>query len=390
MSLRFGKGHGLQGFVFCSAYRISTNEFVALGLSALALHSHMEVDSCRWTRPDHSVVTGKLVASYPGDAHQKRYEIALLTCTLEEAVSSYRGGQLTMTIEQEDLPVYGEKPGSKNPTTPEPPYKSKLTFCSSPIYGDISEAHFVEWLEFHRVTHGVDYFHIYDAGGINPSLRAKLKPYLSARMMTITDVRAINQFETWLYAQLLAINDCAYRTQFTSEWALFMDIDEYLYVTKPPHSILEILDANQDAMWVTFGSKFFYTDKCTPSAIVSEDSPQPWSVEFLIYRQTEVHCKHVSKYGNRTHCLAFDGHRKYIVNPRKIEVCGIHAVVRPQVGGVHMSTDDVHLNHFRGLNLRDWPTCTVFLNDNSSIPNSWTRDVLLASLARFARSGRMR
>ena len=56
------------------------------------------------------------------------------------------------------------------------------------------------------------------------------------------EVRVIQQGGV---GQLLVVNDCAYRTRFTTQWALFMDPDEYLYATKPPHSVMEILDANE-------------------------------------------------------------------------------------------------------------------------------------------------
>eukprot|EP00271_Cylindrocystis_brebissonii_P002894 TRINITY_DN13651_c0_g1_i2.p1 TRINITY_DN13651_c0_g1~~TRINITY_DN13651_c0_g1_i2.p1 ORF type:complete len:497 (-),score=54.21 TRINITY_DN13651_c0_g1_i2:717-2207(-) len=388
---KFERGHGLQGFVFYSAYRISKTEFVAIGLSALVLHSLMKADVCRWRSSDGSDVMGKLSVLYPGDAHKKTYEAVIIVCTLEQESSAGGasgggsgggGGQLFMTIDREEVRVYQEKTSKSLPMSP---YKSKLTYCSSPIYGEINEERFMEWIEYHQITHGIDYFHLYDAGGITPSLRARLKPYINGRMMTITVVREINQFETWLWAQLLVVNDCAYRTRFSTQWALFMDLDEYLYVAEPPHSIQPILKDNEGSMWLTFGSQFFYTDKCTHSANVSRGMQQPWAVEQMVFRQADVHCKNVAKYGNRTHCLEYDGHRKYIVDPRQIEVCGIHKVVQPAVGGLHTSSEDVHLNHFRGLNTRKTKSCTQFIHDTDPIPPSWARDFTLALAAREAR-----
>ncbi|CAI7789663.1 unnamed protein product [Closterium sp. NIES-54] len=40
-------GHGLQGFVLYSSYRLNMSSFVVLGLSPMALHSLPRVNSCR-------------------------------------------------------------------------------------------------------------------------------------------------------------------------------------------------------------------------------------------------------------------------------------------------------------------------------------------------------
>ena len=77
-------------------------------------------------------------------------------------------------------------------------------------------------------------------------------------------------------------------------------------------------------MWVTFGSMFFWTDKCTHSANVTAGLPQPWEIERLVFRQADVHCKNIAKYkGDRTMCLEYYGHRKYIVDPRQVDICGV-------------------------------------------------------------------
>jgi len=48
-----------------------------------------------------------------------------------------------------------------------------------------------------------------------------------------------------LPAQVLAMNDCMYRSRFESRWLLFLDLDEYLYVSKPQGNLLRVLQQHE-------------------------------------------------------------------------------------------------------------------------------------------------
>lgn len=380
---KFERGHGLQGFVFFSAYRLLPNKFVAIGLAPLATHDLKKADVCRWRRPGGSVLAnGTVEALYPAEAHQRAYEVALLVCRLRSGVRGRVGGRLEMRIGGEWAAVYEEAPGRAVPTEPGPPFRSNLTYCSSPIHGGIRAERFLEWVEYHRAAHGVDLFHMYDAGGLDDALLARLKPYVDAGAMTITDARTVGAYDTHYFGQLLLINDCAYRTHFSSRWSLFLDFDEYLYVRQEPHSVRPILASHEDKAWVTFGSLFFWTDKCTHS---SNWTAEPWEVERLTFRQHDVHCRAPAKYrGGARHCLGFDGHRKYVVDPRRVSICGVHRIVRPPKGGVDTDSDDVRLAHYRGINARGVRTCTQFIHDTDPIPPTWARDFTLSRAAHAA------
>lgn len=326
---------------------------------------------------------------YPGDAHKKDYEVALLICTLTEDLPVAVGGQLFMTIDMEELKVYLEKPDKKQskhkPSNPHPPFKSNITFCSSPMFGRFDSFRMRQFLDFHRVMHGFDLFHMYDDGGIDKELMDVLRPYVKKSMMTITDISEVTQnFETW-YAQVLVVNDCAYRSHFTSRWAVFLDFDEFLFVPKLPHSIHAILQQHEEQPWLSFGSEYWHTKECTHSANVTEGQPQPWDLERLVFKQSEIHCVNPGRYASRNVCAGYDGHRKYIVNPRKVQLCGIHHVVKPLVEGVHLDTEVVHLNHFRAWNTESLSTCQQFIHDTDWIPASWTRDFTFAKVAKMVR-----
>ncbi|CAI5955188.1 unnamed protein product [Closterium sp. NIES-64] len=79
----------------------------------------------------------------------------------------------------------------------------------------------------------------------------------------------------------------------------------------------------QQAAYVSFGSLYFYTDKCSHSMNVSASSPPRWEVERMIFRQADVHCVAPKRYESRDMCLGFDGHRKYIADPRKVKLFGV-------------------------------------------------------------------
>ncbi|GJP53694.1 hypothetical protein CLOM_g12850, partial [Closterium sp. NIES-68] len=208
------------------------------------------------------------------------------------------------------------------------PYASNITYCSSPIYGKFNSLRVLEWVVYHQQGHGVDLFHMYDAGGMGEPIMKTLSPFIRAKQMTVTDVTEVDEFETW-FGQVLVVNDCAYRSLFTSRWVLFLDFDEYLYVSQPfGSSLISTLARNEQAAFVSFGSLYFYTDKCSHSMNVSASAPPRWEVERMIFRQADVHCVAPKRYESRNLCLGFDGHRKYVADPRRVKLFGIHAATK--------------------------------------------------------------
>ncbi|CAI5459863.1 unnamed protein product [Closterium sp. Yama58-4] len=231
--------------------------------------------------------------------------------------------------------------------TPQPsaPYHSNITYCSSPIYGQFNSLRVLEWVVYHQQGHGVDLFHMYDAGGMGEPIMRTLAPFIRAEQMTVTDVTEVDEFETW-FGQVLVVNDCAYRSLFTSRWVLFLDLDEYLYVSQPlGSSLITALARYDQAAYVSFGSLYFYTDKCSHSMNVSASSPPRWEVERMIFRQADVHCVAPKRYESRDLCLGFDGHRKYIADPRKVKLFGVSwkgwGVWCVKAGGMGGGEDDI-------------------------------------------------
>eukprot|EP00897_Mesotaenium_endlicherianum_P011073 jgi/Mesen1/9995/ME000072S09405 len=375
----FNGGHGLQGFVYFSGYRIQMNEFAALGLAALVLHDLKQADACRWVMPNGTSIQGSIQMHYPGEHHARMYETIILKCLLARPALGLMGGSLMMTIDGEEVPVYSEEPGTDpHEVLAGAPYKRFLTYCSPPMYGSIDPQRVKEWLEYHRSTHGVDHVHMYDAGGLDADVMKVLQPYLDAGTMDITDIKASLKYDTWLYSQVLVVNDCALRTRATSRWALMMDIDEYLHVTAAPHTLPSFLKPMPNISWVSIGSLSYTIDTCGAPV---EGGPHSWAVERLVFHEPSVHCRDPSKYPSRELCLKWDGHRKYVVNPRRIEVLQIHRVMEPAEGGMNSHTSLIRLNHFRGLGIKDKPICRQSLSFSNPAPKGFVRDPSVARMA---------
>ncbi|CAI5498928.1 unnamed protein product, partial [Closterium sp. Naga37s-1] len=316
-----------EGFIQFSAYRITPLRVVAMGLMPLTHHDVITAQHCWWESANGQWTDGAISVKFPGEHHARAYECVLLYCDLQRPVSSMVGGTLKMAVDQQDVVVYEESPG-----TPEPPpevredvrvFERNLTYCSAPMFGAIDTQRLLEWIEFHRSVHGVDYLRMYDAGAMDDDVMAALRPYLRAGIMDITDIRGAALYDTWSYAQVLMVNDCALRSRQLTRWVLFMDVDEYIHVVEPPHSLLVFLNSVPAIPWLSFGSLTFPLDICGK---IQEAGWEPWAVEQLVFREPVPHCKEPTKYYSRDACLKWDGHRKYVVNPRAAQVLQIHRV----------------------------------------------------------------
>ncbi|CAI7902691.1 unnamed protein product, partial [Closterium sp. NIES-53] len=316
-----------EGFIQFSAYRITPHRVVAMGLMPLTHHDVITAQHCWWESANGQWTDGAISVKFPGEHHARAYECVLLYCDLQRPVSSMVGGTLKMAVDQQDVVVYKESPG-----TPEPPpevredvrvFERNLTYCSAPMFGAIDTQRLLEWIEFHRSVHGVDYLRMYDAGAMDDDVMAALRPYLRAGIMDITDIRGAALYDTWSYAQVLMVNDCALRSRQLTRWVLFMDVDEYIHVVEPPHSLLVFLNSVPAIPWLSFGSLTFPLDICGK---IQEAGWEPWAVEQLVFREPVPHCKEPTKYYSRDACLKWDGHRKYVVNPRAAQVLQIHRV----------------------------------------------------------------
>eukprot|EP00897_Mesotaenium_endlicherianum_P005853 jgi/Mesen1/5296/ME000264S04321 len=384
---RPAKGYSLQSFVLFSSYRTGPATFTAMGLAALAFHTSKKAEACRWAPSEGggADVMGSVAIHYPGESHRLPYETILLFCTLN-TTSGGRGsgsGSLFITIDSADVLVYTQTPDSGILQKVPPTYKSNITHCSAPLYGKMHPGRVQEWMEFHERVHGVDSFIMYDAGGIDEHVMRVLEPYIREGRLQITDVRDTVLYETWLYSQVLLVNDCVYRTRFSAKWSLFMDFDEYLNFPQDGTSLTlpQFLSTRSQLPWITFGSVFFSCKHCTKPKNTTDDR---WAAEKLVYHEPWVHCKNTSRFRNREMCLKYEGHRKYVVQPSMINVLQIHRVMNPGKGGVNAPAKEARINHYRGLAGSDKVLCRYYWDDNES-PTDLVSGTLVSKLAKSAR-----
>ncbi|CAI7898647.1 unnamed protein product, partial [Closterium sp. NIES-53] len=61
-----------------------------------------------------------------------------------------------------------------------------------------------------------------------------LIPYEQEGLLEVRDIGDFLEYETWLYAQVMVVNDCSYSTRHSAKWTLFFDLDEFFNADDPP------------------------------------------------------------------------------------------------------------------------------------------------------------
>lgn len=140
-----------------------------------------------------------------------------------------------------------------------------------------NEASYLEdWIEYH-LSIGVNHFYLYNIGS-QDAFEKVLKPYLRKNMVTL-----VNWPEALIYQDDDALhwalttqipayeNSVNYLAKFETEWLVFMDIDEFLVLTKG--TIKELLNKYKDFPGITFSSEFFdgaIYDTLSKKTLISE------------------------------------------------------------------------------------------------------------------------
>ncbi|CAI5956635.1 unnamed protein product [Closterium sp. NIES-64] len=242
---------GPKGFIRYSAYRLGGSSFAVIGLGALRLRARIRFPRCSWhdngAAPGDAGIPGNVEVFYPGEHHDLEYETVVLKCFLRADTHATQGGKLllqvqvqathgsrVLSVNTQQLIAYHEPPNAFPVSLePHPPYKHRVAFCSPPVHSELDGRRLYEWLEYHYHL-GVDYSIMYDAGGIDDEVTQVLIPYEQEGLLEVRDIGDFLEYETWLYAQVMVVNDCAYSTRFSAKWTLFFDLDEFFNADDPP------------------------------------------------------------------------------------------------------------------------------------------------------------
>ena len=124
-----------------------------------------------------------------------------------------------------------EAPGAYDEAIFSPPFQYDYLYCGSSLYGNLSASRMREWVAYHAHLFGPrSHFVFHDAGGVSPEVRAVLDPWIRAGRITVQDIRAQAEFDSYYYNQFLVVNDCLHRYRHAANWTFFFDVDEYLYL----------------------------------------------------------------------------------------------------------------------------------------------------------------
>ncbi|CAI5468124.1 unnamed protein product [Closterium sp. Yama58-4] len=428
--------YGSFGFIKFSAYRVNASTVAVLGLASLPMHHGRRFTSCRWHASSSAaaddggggsgggrVSEGKLVPLYVEEHHDYLYEAVVLLCVLD-APSAASGGVLEAEIDGEVLFPYVEQPGQpiEDPST----FPNNIILCGPPMFGVISARALTEWLHFHRLLLPVDRFVLYDAGAVadHADVSSAVQPWVRAGVVEVVGFEESTQYDVWSYAQALSTHDCLYGNRHEARWLLFADLDEFVEVL-PPATLQRLLQDNAGRPWITFGCTVFNSSFCRPQ----EPRPQelwnsgmtrrrrrrllqgegeqggdggggggggggmgdrgtggdvapmrPLVVEGVMYQWPHAYCMNTSLYPDHL-CLDQFGHRKYILNPRRVSLAQIHVIIGGDMDGLDLPTDVARFAHYRGLATRGYPMCDL------GAPSSWWRyHDGVARMAQAARS----
>lgn len=365
---------GSYGLWQFSAYRAGPDKVAMVCLSVLRLHDLRHYDGCTWFSSDGGTIQGTLSMLYMDEHHSLQYEDMVMTCKLESAMGA-EGGHLVASIEREEVVMYREDPKAVAPAGPapslgvqSPPYTSKLTVCTPRLYGDLDEERVWEWFEYHRVTAGADRFILYDIDALGPQALHRLGAYLQAGMVEITDFRDARTFNIWQKAQGVSINDCIYRTRESAMWIALMDVDEYLEVV-PPHTLGSLLLRHSSAAWLTHGVVWWGIERCVPLP----GDAGAFAVERTRYRWPHTYCLGNHNFTDVNYCLEYHGHRKYILNPRKVHLARIHSLTAFDGEGVDMNVEsEMRHHHFQDVVLRgNKKLCNLTAPYDGERPEGW-------------------
>eukprot|EP00271_Cylindrocystis_brebissonii_P005147 TRINITY_DN17095_c0_g1_i1.p1 TRINITY_DN17095_c0_g1~~TRINITY_DN17095_c0_g1_i1.p1 ORF type:complete len:584 (-),score=117.53 TRINITY_DN17095_c0_g1_i1:947-2698(-) len=335
--------HSTYGFVQFSSYRVDVDEFVTIGLGAYHLHATRQGKECRWVGKDGKEILGKISFTYNNEHHQMRYEAMIVHCQLDDS-TNLDGGYLIGTIDDEEVILINEK--SMPPWEGKSPFKYKFLHCSPPMFGTLDPRAIREWMDFHRVTAGFDHFIMYDMAALDEELKEAIKEYLDGGWVTVVDFAPALSYEVWWWAQAVGMWDCMFRARPIAKWVAMMDFDEYLQAYSP-NTVGSFLRAHEDKAWITHGVVWWGIDSCLAT---ERGRDKAKFVEEMTFRWPDHYCMHKDKFSDWRFCLDHYGHRKLILNPRKVWCTEIHLVTDPLDGGhnANSGTELVH-NHYQGV-----------------------------------------
>ncbi|CAI7839882.1 unnamed protein product [Closterium sp. NIES-53] len=255
---------GGYSFVHFSSYQVGEASLAALGVGLRAARDLRRAHHCVWKQSNHSSstsassatsaaasapsaslagteVTGSLRIIYPADSRETTYETLILLCSFPSPIPTVNEGVVAAVVDDELIPLLLSSHQAKPHSTPSfsitdpsssPSLPFHTTLCLAPLYGpSVLPRSLLEFLHYHFLL-GVDHSTLYDSGGATSAVRAMLAADVARGRVEIVSLDGIRPFNPWNHGQILALHDCLYRSRTTSQWVLYLDMDDFLYL--PP------------------------------------------------------------------------------------------------------------------------------------------------------------
>ncbi|KAK3086514.1 hypothetical protein FSP39_019480 [Pinctada imbricata] len=233
-----------------------------------------------------------------------------------------------------------------------PKRAAKFTVCVTPLNYKYSKAYeLVEMVELNRIL-GADRIVFYNHT-TNTNVESVLEHY---KKLGIVDVHQWNLpmgVDTWprrnpnvevhYFAQISALNDCLNRERYKSDFLVYQDLDEFIIPRKVKNwtELFSKLPGGKSSYM--FRNTFFRKDFKEDANFTLQSIATKYKLVTLLKQVREA------KIFTRKH------RSKYIINPRKIEILGIHSATRFRIGGGEYFVDpsEALLHHYR-----DWENPT--------------------------------
>lgn len=247
--VRAFRAHGVATrlIVEVGSYRNGPRTFSAVVMTSKRLNNlHEILYDCEWAssaKTQTAMVRARAIK--PDWNMGLLYGTMVLVCEFPHDVGAdAASGRLVLTAgygnsvfrAPERFVALTERPGDCNASRYAPPYPYEITFCGSPLYGDISPQRIREWVAYHAWLLGPHTLFIFhDAGGIHHDVYRVLQPWIALGRVRVENLRQAEVYEGYYHHQFTTLNDCLLRSQTLANWTFFFDVDEFLHIPNSAH-----------------------------------------------------------------------------------------------------------------------------------------------------------
>ena len=361
----------IQGEYFYSAYVDRRNASVTfVRVMALLRRQTLSDLHCHFRNASDDIVTSPGELYEMCENHRKLMGGWMVSCELPEVLRDHTPCSVMVstlpTFSQRTPPqLYVELPLFDTRSAHSASAVQSFGVCVPPLFGNITPSQLVEFVEMTRLLgarHFVFYNHSSPRFALSSELSLALRFYQHLGVATTIPWRLpTSDRDVWYKGQLLAINDCLYRTMHALRFVAFNDLDEFIVPrvgARWQHIVREVEEyvreqtrfdrsiAQMRVVAYSFPSAFF----------VSDEHPPPAS-QLAVHRRTRTQS---------------DVRKKVMVRPEAIFELGIHHVSRvfdDSSAYVHnVWKEQALLHHYRACTAQFDPAmqCYSFVHDNTT------------------------